>query len=205
MLFRSNRLYYERRSKQYSGAVGVEKVRIITIPTQIRSFAAMFLDQPHKATEYYGTLVKEVGSRIFTEDHQLMPYYTSSYAYYRLEYFFRNGFLDKSCRKFRYHMLMLIRHLVIGDDLPKFNAKKLNGLCEKLNEAMANNTSALALCESALDILREEIVDFDDRDTTKRQPVTDRLIKAAGKKKSNSSPSAKMPPKQARTPGAGHA
>ena len=43
-------LYYERRSKQYSAIPGLEKVRIITKQQQIRVFAAMFLDDPHRAS-----------------------------------------------------------------------------------------------------------------------------------------------------------
>ena len=42
------RLYYERRSKQYASASKVEKVRIVTIQQQIRAFVAMFLEEPHR-------------------------------------------------------------------------------------------------------------------------------------------------------------
>src|SRR5207248_2095547 len=57
-------LYYERRSKQYNATAGVEKVRIITKSQQIRAFAAMFLDDPHRASRYYADLRAQVGDKI---------------------------------------------------------------------------------------------------------------------------------------------
>ena len=42
-----SRLYYERRSKQYNSDSSVLKTRIISVPYQIKSFAAMFLDNPY--------------------------------------------------------------------------------------------------------------------------------------------------------------
>lgn len=86
-------LYYERRSKQYNSMLGIEKVRIITKPQQIRAFAAMFLDFAHRASRYYADLRAQVGDRIFNEHHKLEPYYVSAYAYYKLEFLFRNGAL----------------------------------------------------------------------------------------------------------------
>jgi hypothetical protein len=87
------KLFYERRSKQYSAMAGIEKVRIISKPQQIRSFAAMFLDDPHRASRYYSDLRAQVGNKIFHEDHKLEPYYGAAYAFYKLEYLFRNGSL----------------------------------------------------------------------------------------------------------------
>ena len=41
------RLYYERRSKQYSTTEGIEKVRVIDMRTLVRAFASVFLELPH--------------------------------------------------------------------------------------------------------------------------------------------------------------
>jgi hypothetical protein len=54
----------------------------------------MFLDEPHRAGRYFSTLLKEIGERIFAEDHRLEMYYVSAYAQYKLEYFFRSRALD---------------------------------------------------------------------------------------------------------------
>jgi hypothetical protein len=68
-----HRLYYERRSQQYrsfqDSEESPEKIRIVTISTQIRAFASMFLDRAHQASRYYGTLLKDVENRIFADNH----------------------------------------------------------------------------------------------------------------------------------------
>ena len=65
-------LYYERRSQQYRSATGIEKIRIVSISNQIRSFSSMFLDLPHQASRYYGTLLKSIESKIFVPGHPLV-------------------------------------------------------------------------------------------------------------------------------------
>src|SRR5690606_12983936 len=49
---KSQRLYYERRSDQYAYNNDIEKVRIVNIRNQIKSFSAMFLNLPHLAKAY---------------------------------------------------------------------------------------------------------------------------------------------------------
>ena len=87
------KLYYERRSKQYAAVNGIEKVRIIGKSQQVRAFAAMFLNDPHRAARYYSDLRAQVGTKIFNEDHKLEPYYVAAFAFYKLEFLFRNNSL----------------------------------------------------------------------------------------------------------------
>ena len=57
------KLFYERRSKQYAAVDGIEKVRIIDKKQQVRAFAAMFLDDPHRAARYYSDLATKSAPR----------------------------------------------------------------------------------------------------------------------------------------------
>jgi AIPR protein len=92
--FRPQHLYYERRSKQYNGDPNVEKTRVITPAYLIRAFASVFLEEPHRATRSYRTLLEGVGKSIFASDHRLEPYYLAAFILYRLEFIFRNQLLD---------------------------------------------------------------------------------------------------------------
>jgi len=58
-------LYYERRSKQYDH-LEVSRERIVTLPTQINCFVAMFLNEPHSTHRYYGELLSSYRSRLFS-------------------------------------------------------------------------------------------------------------------------------------------
>ena len=108
----SSKLYYERRSKQYASNRNVERTRVVTIPLQIRAFASMFLDLPHRVGGYYGSLTRNIGNRFFLKNHSPAPYHISALALYRLEYMFRNSELDRDLRKFRWHILMMARRLL---------------------------------------------------------------------------------------------
>ncbi len=145
----TQRLYYERRSKQYDGVPGIEKVRIVTRGQQIRSFASMFLDEPHRAGRYFSTLLKEIGNRIFANDHQLEMYYASAYAQYRLEFFFRSRLVDHKYKPARYHLLMALRHAAMGPSLPPPNSREMQRQCATLIELLANDTEAVTAFEKA--------------------------------------------------------
>ena len=55
------RLYYERRSRQYNSSPGIEKTRIITPGSLIRSFASIFLEEPHRTTRNYRAHIRACG------------------------------------------------------------------------------------------------------------------------------------------------
>ena len=125
-------LLYERRSKQYNSMAGIEKVRIITKPQQIRVFAAMFLDDPHRASRYYSELRSQVGDKIFNERHKLDPYYVSAYGSFKLEFSFRNGSLPVYYKPARYHLLMAARYVAAGGDMPSLEANKIQPYCARI-------------------------------------------------------------------------
>ena len=138
----ASRLYYERRSKQYNYGTDIEKVRIVSIAIQIKSVASMFYDKPHLASRYYGKLLSSIDG-IFSDDHQLLPYYTCAFTLYRLEYLFRNKTLPSQYRKFKYYILMMLKYSLAEDKIPEMNAHKMNKLCEVILK-VANDNVKLA-------------------------------------------------------------
>jgi AIPR protein len=66
------RLYYERRSHQYD-SLAIEKTRIVAPGNLIRSFAAMYLGEPHATTRNYSRLTDRIGEQIFVAGHKIDP------------------------------------------------------------------------------------------------------------------------------------
>lgn len=168
------KLYYERRSKQYNYMAEVEKVRIVTISTQIKAAAAMFFDKPHLASRYYGRLLKSVDG-IFNEEHKLSPYYTCAYLLYKLEYLFRNKLLPAQYRKFRYHILMLIKYDFSEGKIPNLNSNKMEILCNKILECANDNTKLQNEVEKIIVIINKHISDASDTESTKSASLVDEL------------------------------
>jgi hypothetical protein len=174
-----HKLYYERRSKQYEGIPGVEKVRIVTRSLQIRAFASMFLDEPHRAGRYFATLLNDIGGRIFADDHRLEMYYASAYAHYRLEFLFRNGLLQVKYKPARYQLLTAVRHAALGVDLPPFNSREMERKCSDLLAILhddAKSTAAFGDAAKAIDVAAGD--DTLDRDLVRTQSFTDAVIAA---------------------------
>ncbi|MFC6102831.1 AIPR family protein [Olivibacter domesticus] len=174
-----SKIYYERRSKQYNTDNNVLKSKIITVPYQIKAYAAMFLDEPHNVTSYFGAIVKKLNEgkmQIFNNDHTFSPYYTSAYAYYKLETFFRKNNIDSSFKKVRFHILMLFRLLFSNEALPPFNSKKMDNYCQKLLEILNDDIKALKAFKKCTDIIENSSFDKADKQDVKLVSKTKVLI-----------------------------
>jgi len=151
----SQRLYYERRSRQYNGLTGIEKTRIVTLQGLIRSYAAMFGDEPHRTTKDYKRLLERVGKSIFVHGDKLEPYYIAAYAAYRLEYLFRNGSIDAKFKPARFQILYALRLLKGGVKLPRRNSREMERFCEPLIELLADGRKMQKAFQDAVDLVSE--------------------------------------------------
>lgn len=169
------KLFYERRSKQYDAVPNIEKVRIVTISSQIKSFASMYLDRPNLASRFYGKLLEQLSESAFVANHQPMPYYTSAFALYKLEFYFRNKSLDSRFRKFRFHMLMMLKYFVNNENTPNMDSKKINRYCENINKVLYGS-NALNIFKKLTDIIEDTVEDIGDTEITKKQSLNAILI-----------------------------
>jgi hypothetical protein len=174
------RLYYERRSKQYNNNSSVNKTRIITIPIQIKSFAAMFLRQPHKVFGYYGSIKKQLGVKLFSSDHPPIVYYASAYSYYRLEQLFRSKIIDKKYKKCRYHLLMMVPYLVHRDSqtMPHLNDRKIEEYCKQINDILIDTKESKKLFIKAIRFIDNLDLDLTRVEDFKAQRTTSALQQA---------------------------
>ena len=173
-----SKIYYERRSKQYNSDNKVLKSRIITVPYQIKSFAGMFLNEPHNVTSYFGLIVKKLNEgkvQIFNNEHFPSPYYTSAFAYYKLETFFRKGLIDKSYRKVKFHILMLFR-MCKKTELPPFNSKNIDNYCEDLLNILNDDDKAVETFKKCIKIIDDSDFNKMDKQDVKLLSKTKILI-----------------------------
>lgn len=167
------RLYYERRSRQYAAVPSVTKVRIVPIQLQMRAFAAMFLWEAHRG-HYPSSLRQLVGSEIFHPSHRLEPYYTSAFAQYRMESFFRNGGLDTQYKPGRYHLLLIARHLASEGAMPSLSANAMEAYCERILAQLSDDARAQRLFSEATGVLDRALAGRElTRDLAKKQAITE--------------------------------
>ena len=124
------RLYYERRSKQYSARQDVEKTRIITRPQLTRAYAAMFLGDPSGVGRYQ-QLLEARKDELFKQGQQPIAYYTAAAAYYRVEWLIRNRRVEPKYSAVRYHLLAAITLRLYGPNpVPRNNRKAVEKACD---------------------------------------------------------------------------
>lgn len=170
------KLYYERRSRQYASVPEVNRSRIITPSTQIRAFASMFLDQPYRASRHFATLLKQRGTRIFSEEHQLEPYYASALAAYKLEVLFRNQTLGSKYKPARYVLMMILRYVLAGPQMPPLTANAMKAYTQPIIETLCNEQAAIQALQRCIAIIDDVTASIPegrlDRDTARSQEYT---------------------------------
>ena len=174
------KLYYERRAKQYSNDNTVVKNRIITVANQIKAFSAMFIQNPHLVTSFFGSIAKKLSSgesAIFKGDHSYSAYYLSGLAFYKLDSLFRTETLGKKYRKIKFHLLMLFRLLAEEENVPHLNNhKKMEKYCEPIIQKLLDNQQCSDIFKKATDIVDRSEMDLSDKQHFKQAVMVETLL-----------------------------
>lgn len=127
----------------------------------------MFLDEPHRAGRYYGTLLGMVRNKIFVPGHDPIAYYASAFANYKLESMMRRKQIDGKYRPFRYHMLMILRLQVSGKNMPDMKANKFKRYCAPIVETLWDASLALSAFAKTCAVIDRVVGGNYDRDNAK--------------------------------------
>lgn len=138
----NERLYYERRSKQYN-KTSIQRKKIIDKTTQIKAVGSMFFNRPEMATRFFGKLFEEFKDKLFKENHEKYPYYIASYSIYKLESFFNLKKIDKKYTKIKYHLIMMLRYEVNTSKCPPFESNKSVKYCEDIYKVLNDEDKLL--------------------------------------------------------------
>lgn len=166
-------LVYERRTGQYRGS-DIPKNRIVSVSTQIKTMAAMFLNEPSAVSGQYGAVAKRVGNKIFKTSDKLIMYYVSALALYKIENLFKNNRIDKQYRRSRYHAMMLFRMVVSNEEMPRFNQKKMETYCQKILDVLQDDEMCEKIFHGIVDFIvsKGDEIDITNRKSFERKETT---------------------------------
>lgn len=168
-------LYYERRDGQYD-RLAVEKGRIVSPQTQIKTFAAMFLNEPHTATKNYKSLRMRVGQDIFVKEHQLAPYYVAAFVAYKLELQYRSQKVSANYKSARYHLLLAMRLLMDSKPLPPMNSKEMDKRCGDMMKLLWDASRTDTLFQKAKEVI-DKVSNGDlSRDNIRTKETADSIV-----------------------------
>ena len=164
----ADRVYYERRSKQYS-LDNISPRNIVTLTGQIKSFIGMFLNEPHSHPRYYGELLRSYEGRIFANDHKPEPYYASGVALLTVEKWLNARPNERELRSYKHQFLMLLRMLIGGKENPRLNSNAVSTYSLGIVTALRDPNRSEEECGRAANVLRDRLNKFGIR-TGERNP-----------------------------------
>lgn len=139
------KLYYERRTKQYSNNPVIPKYQIVNLRIITQTFVAMFLNQPHVAHRHEAKLLEMFGGEnrlIYCDSHDLRPYFVCAYTWYRFEDLFKQQKIQQKYKTYKAHLFLLFR-LSANMALPNFDAgEDIERYCEGLMEILTGEDFA---------------------------------------------------------------
>lgn len=154
------RLFYERRPGQYA-ASSAEKVRIITKENLLKYFASMFIEEPNRVGRYYKDLLPLIGKQIFSNKHEMYPYYTAAFSGYKLEQMFRAKRVDARYKNFRYQILMAIRLVIEKRHCLDSKSKLSRSYCEKIDAVLLDTEEATKLLAEITQLIDKVVSEHD--------------------------------------------
>lgn len=175
-----DRIYYERRAKQFNSDNSILKTKIITLPFQIKSFASMFLNEPHNVTSFFGLIVRRLNEKrmpMFNADHAYSSYYLSAFAYYKLEGHFRRNTIDKAYKKVKFHLIMLFRVLFEHGEMPPLNStKKMEQYCNSLYKILLDDSKCILAFQKCIEVIDKADFNMEDKQDLKLVSKTKNLL-----------------------------
>lgn len=177
------RLYYERRSKQYDLCDDVDKNRVVTLASQIQSYVAMFLNEPHSTHRYYGELLNAYSSKLFLDTDAYDLYYICAYFNYYLDKMFRTKQIEWKYKRLKFHILLALRVYHVGSQVIFGRAREQKKFFEKLflilgkEDVLQNTIKTSIMCiDRAIDKLKT----IPMSDIHRSRDVTNEIIRQVG-------------------------
>lgn len=150
-------LYYERRSNQFEPD-NLQRSNYVTISNQIKSVIAMYLNEPINASQrYFGELLQLYKSRLFLEDDLGYPYFISGLTFNLVENAICENAIPNNLKRFKYHLMMLIRIILTQNEIPKFNSKKMEREGDELIAKLLDNETFSKTLSHAIQMIDKNL------------------------------------------------
>lgn len=147
-----DRIYYERRAKQYNNSPAIKPTQRINLKVLIQYSVGVLLCKPHYSHQHESVLLKRFGDRLFVEGHSKLPYFAVMYSFYTLEKIIREGEIDKFYGKYKAHILMIYFKLVGGNVPDLLKQRPADEYADKVLHSLYDMDKAVANFKKSIEI-----------------------------------------------------
>lgn len=154
------KIYYERRSKEYSNSdQRIDKARIVNLHSQIRTFASVFLTEPHLVyNNNPNEILRTRNHRLFQDDHRHYPYFLGSYLLFNFQKLVDEGKINSGDTLFRYYAIMVYRIIVTKNfKYPFLNSNQIDKYCSDIALTLNDEAKKLSIFQRAIEIIKAAI------------------------------------------------
>ncbi len=148
------KIYYERRSRQYADNVQIRPQQKISFRGLIQSMVALFLNHVEDSHKHEYTLLKSYKDYLFIDEHSYKPYYLAAFLCLNVDILFRERKLPKELISYKMHIMLLIKEMA-GGHSPDLVSEGIDKYCEQLLSKLGEGRliqSALEACQKFEDI-----------------------------------------------------
>lgn len=150
-----DRIYYERRAKQYNNSPSIKPTQKINLKILIQYSVAALLGKPHYAHQHESVLLRRFGEQLFDESYSLLPFFAVMYGFYTLEKIIREGRIDKFYSKYKAHLLMIYFKLTGGSTPDLKNQKRSDEYSTKILNSLYDLDKAEEYFKKSLSIFND--------------------------------------------------
>jgi hypothetical protein len=148
------KVYYERRSKQYDNDPLVKRSRTFGLDMLAHSVVSIFLQAPHDSVLHIVNLLEKYQNSIFVDTQSFQPYYCSALLCLSFEKMMQEGVFDRKYDTYKYFIIALAAEKITRHPL-NINSTKIDDSCEKI-------ISTCHTSEAIINIFTQCIAVFDN-------------------------------------------
>ncbi|MBX7140913.1 MAG: AIPR family protein [Chitinophagales bacterium] len=135
------KIYYERRAKQYVHNPTIKQTQKMNLRIVTQYFTGMFLNKPHLSHRHESFLLRELSNILYQETQSKLPYFVTSYSFYKLEKLFREYNFHKELTPYKAHLLMMFRES-IGGRVPNLSHERpIDEYATRIMDILKNDDS----------------------------------------------------------------
>jgi hypothetical protein len=133
-----SRLYLERRDRQYVGQ-DIPATRVFSLHNAAKCVAAMFCNRPELAARYPKQMYEELTDIIFADATKEIVFYAACVTMYRFSLLVSNSTIPQNMKRFKWHMLPLVRAILCDQDMPPLNSRQVERAAQKIIDVMGQH------------------------------------------------------------------
>jgi len=153
----NTKLFYERRSRQYSDNPTITSFQKVNFRVLIQSFVSIFLNEPHQGHRHPFKLLQDFKNKIFIDTQSQYPYFVSCKLHQLFEIYVKDHRIPRHLRTYKMHIMWLFKYIAAGDSPNINNGKAINEYCKTIMAILENEQKVNIIINNAISLLEKII------------------------------------------------